>query len=177
MRINHKLGLAVAFMRAVTQRAETWYLASMRRVLFTIALLGLSLVGAATVATAPVWKIGRAVFEWKAPVSVQIQPGQPAVPPTAAQAIPILKISLRNEGVAGNLPVQIFGRWLAVPVTTPPPQFTLLGTYQQQVALTQTAIVEAPLAALSKAPAGKLTLEISITTGGLETDRKSIAWN
>jgi hypothetical protein len=45
------------------------------------------------------------------------------------------------------------------------------------VAVTQTAIVEAPLTGLSKAPAGKLVLEIAVMTGSQETDRESMPWN
>jgi hypothetical protein len=114
----------------------------------------------------PLWKIGRAVIEWRA-----LPPG----PAPSGNKIPLLKLSLRNEGGAGTLPVQIFARWAAQ--TAPPQSFILLASYQQQVALTQTAIVEASLTALSKAPPGKLLLEIAVMTGGKESDRKSIAWN
>jgi hypothetical protein len=105
-----------------------------------------------------------------------VTPGQ--TPPAAqppAQNIPVLKISLRNEGGPGNLPVQIFARWLAA--AAPAPAFVLLGSYQQQVVLTLTAIIEAPLTALSKAPPGKLVLEIAVMTGGKESDRKAMPWN
>lgn len=165
----NRIGLAVALLKGVKRGAGCTFFKSWRPALVVAVLLAVSLVGAATIGTpAPVWKIGRAVFEWRTPLPI---PGQTA----PSQAIPVLKISLRNEGGPGNLPVQIFGRWLAANVQ--PLTFTLLGTYQQQVALMQTAIVDAPLTALSKAPAGKLVLEISVTTDGKETDRKSIAWN
>ncbi|HEY7165519.1 MAG TPA: hypothetical protein VIB79_13215 [Candidatus Binatia bacterium] len=117
------------------------------------------------IATAqPVWKIGRAVFELRPP------PG--AVP---GEGTPVLKLSLRNEGGAGNLPVQIFGRWLIQ--SAPPQSFILLGSYQREVALTRTAIVETPLTGLRMAPGGLMALEIVVTTAGNETDRKSIPWN
>lgn len=167
--VRNLLGAAVAVVEVVKRRAGCKFLMSWRSAFVCVVLLAFSLVGAATIGTPPpVWKIGRAVFEWRAPPPV---PGQTKV----GQPIPVLKLSLRNEGGPGNLPVQIFGRWLAQSV--PPPVFTLLATYQQQVALMQTAIVDAPLTALSKAPAGKLVLEISLTTDGKESDRKAIAWN
>jgi hypothetical protein len=176
-RILKKLGLGLAVFKAVKQWTRPWYPTSLRRSLLVLAFFALSLAGAATIGTAPpLWKIGRAVFEWRAPLVAALPQGQtPPAQPPPAQAIPVLKLSLRNEGGAGSLPVQIFGRWAAP--AAPPQSFLLLGSYQQQVALTQTAIVEASLTALSKAPAGKLTLEISVTTGGKESDRKSIAWN
>jgi len=115
---------------------------------------------------APLWKIGRAVVEWRVASSKQVPP---------AQNIPVLKLSLRNEGGAGNLPVQIFGRWVVQ--STPPPSFVLLGSYQREVTLTQTAILEAPLVPLRTAPSAKAGLEVVVLTGGNETDRKWIAWN
>lgn len=169
VQVLKRFGAAVAVLQVVKRRAGCTFLKSWRPAFACVVLLAFSLVGAATIGTPPpVWKVGRAVFEWRAPAPV---PGQT----TAGQPIPVLKLSLRNEGGPGNLPVQIFGRWLSQ--NAPPPVFTLLATYQQQVALMQTAIVDGPLTALSKAPAGKLMLEISVTTGGQETDRKAIAWN
>ena len=170
-----KSGLSLAVARAMERGARCSVLKSWRGAFVIIALLGFSLVGAATIGTpTPVWKIGRAVFEWRTLPLTQSAPAQ-ATKAAPAASIPVLKLSLRNEGGAGNLPVQIFGRWIAQ--SAPPQSFILLGSYQQQVALVQTAIVEAPLTSLSQAPPGKLFLEIAVMTGGKETDRKSITWN
>jgi len=165
--VQKSAGTAVANSSSVKRKAKSWYFTSYRPTLFSIALLGLGFAGVMAVGTAPpLWKIGRTVFEWRAPSPGQVPPGQ---------NIPIVKLSLRNEGGAGNLPVQIFGRWAAQ--SAPPQPFALLGSYQREVALTQTAILEAPLTPLTKAPPGKLILEIVVTTGGTETDRKWIPWN
>jgi hypothetical protein len=158
-------GTAVAEGENVTPRANRCYLIFLRSIPLLMMLLALVL-GAMIVAatTTPLWRIGRAVIEWRPTV-----PGQAP----AGQRIAVLKLSLRNEGVAGNLPVQIFGRWAMQPQ---PPQhgFTLLGSYVQEVALKQTAILEAGLAPLRMIPPGKPVLELVVTTGGNETDRKTI---
>jgi len=150
-------------------KAKSWYFTSYRPTLFSIALLGLGFAGVMAIGTAPpLWKIGRAVVEWRA-----LSPGQ-SLP---VQKTPVLKLSLRNEGGAGTLPVQIFGRWATQ--SAPPQSFALLGSYQREVALTQTAIIEVSLTPLASRspPTGKVLLEMVITTGGKETDKKSIPWN
>ncbi|MBM2802260.1 MAG: hypothetical protein HW419_153 [Deltaproteobacteria bacterium] len=164
--IQDRLGTAIAAYIDVKRKARKGYFTSFSPPLLSIALLGLGLAGVLTIGSAsPQWKIGRAVVEWRAPLAGQAQPGQ---------TIPVLKLSLRNEGGAGTLPVQIFGRWAAP--SAPPQSFTLLGSYQQQVALTLTAIVEAPLTPLKGAPAGRLALEAVVMTGERETDRKMLPW-
>jgi len=102
-------------------------------------------------AASPVWKIGRAVIELR----------QPA---------PVVKLSLRNAGAPGNVPVQIFGRW----GVQPPPAFTPLASFSQEVAFKQTAILEVPLAPLRGVPPGRPPLELSVMTGAQETDRQWI---
>ena len=114
--------------------------------------------------SAPLWRIGRAVIEWRP---------APAGQSPLGQKVAVLKLSLRNEGGAGNPVVQIFGRWVMQP-QSPQYGFSLLGSYAQEVALKQTAIVAMPLTPLRIMPAGKPVLELVVTTGGYETDRKSI---
>lgn len=109
--------------------------------------------------SAPIWKIGRAVIEPRQALS--------------GQRVLNLKLSLRNEGGVGSLPVQIFGRWAIQPM---PPQhtFMLLGNYVQEVALKQTAILEIPLTPLRGVPPARPPLEVVVMTGRQETDRKWI---
>jgi hypothetical protein len=114
-----------------------------------------------TADTTPVWKVERAVVERLSPATIQ--------PRLAAERMFILKLSLRNEGAPGTLPVKIFGRW----VTQPPQPFTLLGTYTQEVAFKQTAILELQLFPLLVPPARALG-ELYIMTGDQETDRQQI---
>lgn len=160
-------GTTVAQSGCVKRKAKRWYFTSYSPSIVSFALLGLGFAGVmAITSTPPLWKIGRAVIEWRAPVSGQVPPA----PNTA-----VLKLSLRNEGGAGSLPVQIFGRWVIQ--SAPPLSFVLLDTYQQEVTLTQTAILEAPLTPLRTAPSAKAVLEVLVATGGKETDRKWIAWN
>jgi len=157
-------GTAVAQSKTVKRKV---YFTSFSPSLLSLALLGLGLAGIITIGAAPpLWKIGRAVVEWRTAAPGQVSPGQ---------NIPVLKLSLRNEGGAGIFPVQIFGRWAAQ--SAPPQSLTLLGSYQREVALAQTAILEAPLIPMSKAPPGKVVLEIVVTTGGNTTDSKWIPWN
>ncbi len=160
-------GTPVAQTESVKRKAKRWYFTSYSSTLISVAFLGLGFAGVMAITTGPpLWKIGRAVVEWRAPLSKRV---------ATAQNIPVLKLSLRNEGGGGNLPVQIFGRWMVQ--SAPPPSFVLLGTYQQEVALTQTAILEAPLTALRGVPSVKALLEVVVLTGGKETDRKWIGWN
>jgi hypothetical protein len=158
-------GTGVAERENVTPRVNRCHLIFLRSTPFLMMLMALVLGGILAGATsAPLWRIGRAVIEWR--------PTTPGQAP-AGQRVAVLKLSLRNEGAAGNLPVQIFGRWAMQPQ---PPQhgFTLLGSYVQEVALKQTAILEAGLAPLRMIPPGKPVLELVVTTGGNETDRKTI---
>jgi hypothetical protein len=160
-------GTTVAELGGVKRKAKRRYFTSHSPSVVSFALLGLGFAGVmAITSVAPLWKIGRAVIEWRTPIS-----GQPA--PAAGTAV--LKVSLRNEGGKGSLPVQIFGRWVIQ--SAPPLSFVLLSTYQQEVTLTQTAILEAPLTALRTAPSEKAVLEVLVATGGKETDRKWVSWN
>jgi hypothetical protein len=109
----------------------------------------------------PVWKIDRAVIERVGPMI-----GQPRLP---AERMLILKLSLRNEGGPGNLPVRIMGRWMV----QPPRPFTLLGTYTQEVTFKQSVVLEVQLFPLFVPPA-QAPAELSIMTGDLETDRQQI---
>jgi hypothetical protein len=158
-------GIAVAQREDVTRQVIRCHFISLRSAALVIILIALGFAGIMGAATsAPLWRIGRAVIEWRPPLPGQAPPGQ---------KIAVLKLSLRNEGSSGTLPVQIFGRWANQPQ---PPQygFTLLGSYAQEVALKQTAIVEMALTPLRMIPPGKPVLELVVTTGGNETDRKAI---
>ncbi len=160
-------GIPVAQPKGVKRKPKRWYFTSYTSILVSLAFLGFGLAGVmAITTTAPLWKIGRAVVEWRVAASKPI---------AAAQNIPVLKLSLRNEGGAGKLPVEIFGRWVVQ--SAPLQSFVSLGTYRREVALTRTAILEAPLTPLRTAPAMKAALEVVVSTGGRETDRKWIAWN
>lgn len=110
-------------------------------------------------AASPVWKVGRAVIEVRQPSPAS--PGQSAL---------VVKLSLRNAGVPGNVPVQIFGRW----GVQPPPALTLLASFGQEVAFKQTAILEVPLTPLRGIPPGRPPLELAVMTGPQETDRQWI---
>jgi hypothetical protein len=164
--VQERLGFAIAEYMDVKRKAGKGYFTSFSPPLLSIAVLGLGLAGVWAIGSAsPQWRIGRAVVEWRAPLAGQSQPGQ---------TIPVLKLSLRNEGSAGTVPVRIFGRWATA--SAPPQSFMLLGSYQQQVALTLTAIVEAPLTALKSAPVGRVAVEAVVMTGDHETDRKMLPW-
>lgn len=119
-------------------------------------------------ANTPRWKVGRTLIEWRA--VPQPPSGQP-------RNLPFVKMSLRNEGGSGTVPVQIYGQWHvnAAPVQNA----ALLGQYTNEVSLTQTAILELSLAPLAYKTntVGKVGLELIIVTGGRETDRRIIAWN
>jgi hypothetical protein len=132
-----------------------------RGVVAILILAGLWAAPVETAGTTPVWKIGRAVIERMSPATIQ-----PRMP---AERMLILKLSLRNEGAPGNLPVKIFGRWVA----QPPRPFTLLGAYTQEVAFKQTAILEMQLFPLLVPPPQALG-ELSVMTGDQETDRQTI---
>ena len=107
---------------------------------------------------APVWKIDRAEIERLSPATTQ--------PRLAAERMFILKLHLRNEGAPGNLPVKIFGRWVA----QPPRPFALLGTYTHEIAFKQTATLELQLFPMLAPPARALG-ELYIMSGDQETDR------
>lgn len=163
-------GMSIAVLANVARRVGVGYLSLLIPPFLLLSVLGLSVAGEKAVGNAaPIWKIGRTVIEWRAPPSsTQNTPGR---------NIPVVKLSLRNEGGAGAMIVQIYGRWSTQ--STPSQAPVLLGQYAKEVALTQTAILEVPLTPLAfkRTPQGKIALEMIVTTGGNETDRKWIAWN
>jgi hypothetical protein len=153
-----------------------------------VAILILAVLDAGSLEPAsvtPVWKIGRAVVErvpgplppgWQqpepgAPGQPPLVPGQPSAPgqpPAPGQGIPVVKLSLRNEGAPGNVQVQIRGR----PVAQPPQAFRLLGTFAKEVAFKQTAIVQVLLLFPSGPPGQQV--ELAVMTGHQETDRQVV---
>jgi hypothetical protein len=110
----------------------------------------------------PIWKVEQA--EIGKPVDPM--PGQLSLP---GQRMVTLKLALRNEGGAYNVPVKILGRWM----TQPPRPFTLLGTYTYEIAFKEKAIVEVQLFPMFL-PAGRAIAELSVVTGDAETDRYEI---
>lgn len=92
-----------------------------------------------------------------------------------------VKLSLRNEGRPDRIAVQLFGRWVSAgeaPRKIAPRElarFALLGRYQREVAMKQTAIVTAPLTALRLPPSGSHVLELAVFTGTTVTDQGRIA--
>src|SRR5262245_45037028 len=137
----------------------------LRAIVFSIALLVANAHAQSTPdqgsadAAPPVWKIDRAEIERLSPATIQ--------PRLAAERMFILKLHLRNEGAPGNLPVKIFGRWVA----QPPRPFALLGTYTHEIAFKQTATLELQLFPMLAPPARALG-ELYIMSGDHE-DRKS----
>jgi hypothetical protein len=109
------------------------------------------------------WTIGHA--------AVQMDPG--------ARGQLQVKLSLRNQGQADRTPVQLFGRWI------PPGQaarriapqelstFALLGRYEREVAMKQTAVVSGSLAALRQPPP-TYALELVTVTGTMITDQRRV---
>ncbi len=92
-----------------------------------------------------------------------------------------VKLSLRNQGKPDRAAVRLFGRWVTAgqPPQTLTPQelraFVLLGRYEREVAMKQTVIVTAPLAALRSPPTGSHVLELAVFTGTAVTDQGRIA--
>lgn len=151
----------------------------------------------------PEWTIGRAVIiRQQRPMSVT-----PAL---------YLKLSLRNVGVPGRMPVRIFGRWAKAEVhrdlsgsstwhqplqTTPvgnagrwampnnltprtqsrqsrqsrlPSGMHLLGQYNREVSLNQTAIVEVQLQGLGMPRRDTSRLEVVVMTASAVTDHQFV---
>ena len=162
-------GTSIAVLANVARRVRVGYLSLLIPPFMLLLVLGVSVAGEKAVGNAaPIWKVGRTVIEWRAQTPTQNTPGR---------NIPVVKLSLRNEGGAGSMIVQIYGRWSSQATASQAP--VLLGQYAKEVALTRTAILEVPLTplAFTRTPQGKITLEMIVTTGGKETDRKWIAWN
>lgn len=153
----------------VSRMGYLWIRCSMLVLVSYFGCLGLSLAAeVATGTVAPKWKIGRTMIEWR--TVPQPQGGKPA-------NLPFVKMSLRNEGGGGTAPVQIYGRWSGANLTAQNP--VLLGLFTKEVALTQTAIIDVALTPLAykAGTAGKIVLELIVTTGGRESDRRMIPWN
>jgi hypothetical protein len=148
----------------------------------------------------PEWTIGRAVIiRQQRPMSMT-----PAL---------YLKLSLRNVGVPGRMPVRIFGRWAKAKVhrnlsgsstwqqplkTTPvgnagrwampnkvtpraqskqsrlPSGMHLLGQYNREVSLNQTAIIEVQLGGLGRPRRDTTRLEVVVMTASTVTDHQFV---
>lgn len=129
-----------------------------------VLLIGMPPVTAAPVATAR-WTIGHA--------AVQADPG--------ARGQLQVKLSLRNQGQADRSTVQLFGRWVPAAQASRRiaaqelSMFALLGRYEREVALKQTAVVTAPLAPLRPPPSSAHVLELAVLTGAAMTDQGRVA--
>lgn len=110
------------------------------------------------------WTIGRAV--------IQADPG----------GKPQVNLSLRNQGKPDQSQVQLLGRWF--PAGQGPrkltreelSRFVLLGRFQRETAMKQTAIVSNSLAPLGRPPAGHV-LELVVLTGAAITDQQLIGFS
>ncbi len=146
------------FMRITSSAWET------TRKLSSILLMALLLTGFMETASAgplePSWKVGRAKIE------LQKDNG--------GQRRLYLKLSLRNEGDPGNIPVEILGRWGKSIQHQKEEDFTQLGRYTRQVALKQTAILVISLESLGPVPRGKPPFELVVITGSRVTDRQVV---
>lgn len=118
----------------------------------------------ATPAAAARWTIGQAALQADPGAHGQLQ----------------VKLSLRNQGQADRSTVRLFGRW--VPAAQAPRKiasqelstFALLGRYEREVAMKQTAVVTGSLAALRQPPAAYV-LELVTVTGTTITDQRRVA--
>lgn len=160
---------------------------SYRRLLGLMLLLS-GLMAAAALASGwercPSWTVGRGVI---------------IAPQTDAQRSlgPYLRISLRNVGRPGRLPVTIYGRWRQRRNSTPAPRkrrlssispgglaadklataaglgsgMKPLGRYRREVDLVSTAILEIPLQALGKPQREVTGLELVVMTANHVTGR------
>ncbi len=112
------------------------------------------------------WTIGRAV--------IQADPG--------GRGKPQVNLSLRNQGRPDQSQVQLIGRW--IPAGQGPrkltreelSRFVLLGRFQRETAMKQTAIVTSSLAPLGRPPLGHV-LELVVLTGAAITDQKRIGFS
>lgn len=127
-------------------------------------LSGVLSAGSAPAADAARWIIGHA--------AVQTDP--------SAHGQLHVKLSLRNQGRPDRAAVQLYGRWL--PATQAPHKvtaqelraFALLGRYEREVAMKQTAIVTGSLAVLHPPPATHV-LELIVVTDRAVTDQRRVA--
>jgi hypothetical protein len=110
------------------------------------------------------WQVGRAVIQ------------------KSASQQPVLKLSLRNDGIASKESLRILGRWAQ---GAPGKRgfsagelgaMTELGSFTGEVALKKTAIIEVPLSALGTPPAGRTVLEIGVLTGNELTDGQAVQY-
>jgi hypothetical protein len=153
-------------------------------VLLTSAVVVIPVVWAVT--HGPDWTIGRAVI-------VKQQRRMSSSP------VLYLKLSLRNIGSPGQLPVRIYGRWSIAAQnrrwgstgwrgteqsTGPnsrksrqsmPKGMRLLGLFDREVNLNQTAILSVPLTRLGVPQRGTTRLEVVVTTASSVTDHRFVA--
>lgn len=126
---------------------------------------GLFLTASAAATDTARWTIGHVALQMDSGAHGQLQ----------------VKLSLRNQGKPDRVPVRLFGRWIA---TAQAPRritaqdlraFVLLGRYEREVAMKQTAVVTAPLTALRSPPPGSDLLELAVFTGTVMTDQGRVA--
>ncbi|MFQ5736497.1 MAG: hypothetical protein ACE5GY_06490 [Thermodesulfobacteriota bacterium] len=145
--------------------------------LFVLAalLLLVAAVGDVSAAGGPLWKIGRAV--------VQEKRGH------AGPRELRLKLSLRNTGSPGKVPVRIMGQWGEARRVSKPfgrnagsrgrkqglEGFVELGGFTREVAFKKTSILDIPLKPLGMAPRGARSVTVVVTTGERETDRRTVS--
>lgn len=150
----------------MTQDLSRWGWKLLCRVAAMVLSAGLMISPATAISSAGVaqWTIGRAV--------IQADPG--------GRGRLQVKLSLRNEGKPDQSQVQLIGRW--IPAGQDPrklmredlSRFVLLGRFQRETAMKQTAIVTSSLVPLGRPPAGHV-LELVVLTGAAITDQRRVA--
>lgn len=145
-------------------QAATWHIWSKTGIAILVGLLLWMTTGMADArspANQPDWKVGRAV--------IQSEQGQ-------GRRTLLLKLSLRNKGRPGNVKVRLSARWTRQQKLRPlrsedMKTFHTLGTYQREVALKQTAILNVSLEALKPRPRNS-RLELIIYTGKRRSEHR-----
>lgn len=147
---------------------------------FNCAVLGLTvffllvffIAGAEAAGGGPIWKVGRAIV-----LSEKGPDGKKELE---------LKLSLRNTGRPGNVPVRILGRWKKHPQEPRTEKrsknksdglkgFKELGRFRKEMALKKTSILRIRLKPLKTAPRNTKSIEVVVFTGKRETDRRVIS--
>lgn len=136
----------------------------------------------------PFWKVGRVVVQSQKSLGKEREL--------------IVKLSLRNSGRPGSVPVKILGRWKgrtenrgklgkSRPRKSPRlgttgkkggkkldldelENLTQLGRFGKEIALKKTAILNISLKPLGSLPKGRQSLELLVITGKRVTDRKTV---
>lgn len=152
----------------MTQGLSRWGRLLLHWVAATVLSAGLMMLPDTAISGAGVaqWTIGRAV--------IQADPnggGKPQV-----------NLSLRNRGRPDQSQVQLLGRW--IPAGQGPrkltredlSRFVLLGRFQRETAMKQTAIVTSSLAPLGRPAAGHV-LELVVLTGATITGQKRVGFS